>query len=215
VSDLEGSFAQLLGRQPTDQERQNLYKVRDALKLGNSDSLWLLLMVLGHYETLYSKFPALILAAAKEVTKTTRETALAQAQAAAAETTAALGRAVQEAAVASARQAAGARQWRWISIGVAVVCLSLVALSWVGFRRGRETGFANGWAMARQQCDTAAAAASWANTPEGKLAYRLAEGGNIRELANCSGRGWVVRDGVCWPQAERGKMTGWRLAPAR
>ena len=51
MTDLEDAFERLLGYQPSDQERQRLYRVRDALKLKSSDALWLLLMALQHYET--------------------------------------------------------------------------------------------------------------------------------------------------------------------
>lgn len=49
---------------------------------------------------------------------------------------------------------------------------------------------------------------SWANTPEGQLAYQLAKAGSLRELASCSGHGWFERDGVCYPGA---RSHGWRL----
>jgi hypothetical protein len=52
VGDLDDSFAQLLGHQPSDKERQDLYRVRDALKLKSTDAVWTLLMVLQHYQTL-------------------------------------------------------------------------------------------------------------------------------------------------------------------
>lgn len=67
--------------------------------------------------------------------------------------------------------------------------------------------------MAKQQCETAAAAASWANTPEGQLAYGLAQAGSVRELATCSGHGWVIERGSCFPrQLLKGQMFGWKLA---
>ena len=37
MSELDDSFARLLGRQPTDKERQALYRVRDALRLKSTD----------------------------------------------------------------------------------------------------------------------------------------------------------------------------------
>jgi hypothetical protein len=212
VSDLDESFAQLLGRQPTDKDKQDLYRVRDALKLKNNDAVWLLLMALQHYEMLYSKFPTLITEAARDATKTVRDTAMAQAQAAMEETKKSLAESVRQAAVASARQAAGAQLWKWVSICAGVVCLALLATGWWGWRRGREAGNANGWAFAQQQCQNAAAAASWANTPEGMLAYGLAKVGSIRELATCTGRGWEVKDGVCYVRPDRGKTYGWRVS---
>lgn len=82
MSELDDSFAQLLDRQPTDKERQALYRVRDALQLKTTDAVWLLLTVLQHYETLYEEIPERIADAAREATKEARGTAKAQAKAA-------------------------------------------------------------------------------------------------------------------------------------
>jgi hypothetical protein len=69
--------------------------------------------------------------------------------------------------------------------------------------------YANGREAAREQYEDAAAAASWANTPEGQLGFGLAKAGSLREIATCSGRGWVERDGVCYAGA---KAHGWRVS---
>ena len=214
MSDLDDNFATLLGRQPTDKEKQSLYRVRDALKLKATDAVWLLLMALQHYETLYERFPARIGEAAREVTKSVRDMALAEAQAAAAKTKRALAEAVREAAVASAQRAAGAQLWKWVSIAATTLTLSLVITSWWQFGRGDRAGFASGWTEATKQCASAAAAASWANTPEGQLAYGLAQAGSVRDLATCSGRGWIAKDGTCFAQPEHGRVHGWHL-PSR
>ena len=55
MNDLETSFDRLLGRQPSDAEIQELYRVRDALGLRNNDSLWLVLLALQHYKTQSAK----------------------------------------------------------------------------------------------------------------------------------------------------------------
>ena len=57
MGDLDDSFAQLLGRQPSDKEKQDLYRVRDALKIKATDAVWLLLMALQYYQRLYEQFP--------------------------------------------------------------------------------------------------------------------------------------------------------------
>ncbi|HWA09878.1 MAG TPA: hypothetical protein VG838_10550 [Opitutaceae bacterium] len=72
----------MLGRQPSDREKQALYRARDALKLKSTDAVWLLLMALQHYETLYEQVPAQIATAAREVTKAVRAAAEAEATAA-------------------------------------------------------------------------------------------------------------------------------------
>lgn len=208
MNELDDSFALLLGRQPSDKERQGLYRARDALKLKSNDAVWLLLMALEHYETLYRRHPALIAEAVKDVTKNVRETAVAQARAAVADTTKALGQAVAEAAIASAKKAAGAQRLKWMAacLLAATACLSVIG--WWAHGQGWRAGYAIGYEAARNSYENAATMASWANTPEGQLAYQLAKAGSLRELATCSGHGWFERDGACYVGA---RTRGWRL----
>jgi hypothetical protein len=208
VSELETSFAILVGRQPSDKDRQELYKVRDALKLKANDALWSVVILLQHYEWLYSRYPAAIAESVKDVTKTVRETALAQARAAAAETTKALAHAVAEAATASAKRAAGAQRLKWMVGCVTAVSLCLTTIGWWAHSRGERAGYAMGYEAARTRFESAAAMFSWANTPEGQLAYELAKAGSLRELATCSGHGWFERDGACFAAA---RTRGWWL----
>lgn len=214
MRELDDSFARLLDRQPTDKERQDLYRARDALNLKATDSVWLLLMALQHYETLYQKIPALIADAAREVTTTARATAKAQAKAAQEETRKELMAAVHQAAVMSAKQAAGAQLWMWISVAAAVICLALVIVTTGAYGRGAESGWARATNEARTRYENAATAASWANTPEGRLGYNLAAVGSLHDLATCSGRGVAAREGWCVVQPERGKTYRWRLPQA-
>jgi hypothetical protein len=212
VSELETSFAMLVGRLPSDKDRQDLYRVRDTLKLKANDAMWSVLMMLQHYEWLYSRHPAAIAEAVKEVTKTVRETALAQARAAAAETTKALAHAVAEAATASAKRAAGAQRSKWMVGCVIVVSVCLTTTGWWAHSRGERAGYAIGYEAARERYERASGMASWANTPEGQLAHELAKAGSLRELATCAGHGWFERDGACFAAA---RTRGWRLPRER
>jgi hypothetical protein len=211
VSELDNAFGRLLDRQPTDKDRQALYRVRDALGLKSTDAVWLLLMALQHYETLYEQIPHRIADAARDATKVARVTAEAQAKAAQAEAQKTLADAVHRSAVASARQAAGAQLFKWVSIVVSVVTLSLITVGRWQFRRGDESGVARGENQAKKQCERATAAAAWVSSPEGRLAYELGQVGSLRDLATCSGRGVAARDGWCVVQPERGKAFRWRL----
>lgn len=67
MTDLDDSFAKLIGRQPSDAERQQLYNVRDALGLQNNDALWLILMALQYYQHQYEQFPTVIARASKDI----------------------------------------------------------------------------------------------------------------------------------------------------
>lgn len=212
MRELDESFSTLLGRQPTDKEKQALYRVRDALKLKATDAVWLLLMALQHYETLYGEFPARIAVAAQEVTAAVRSTALAEARAAQETTKRALMAAVQEAAVKSSAKAAGANLAKWVTVGCGVICFSLLMVGWRAFHQGRETGRAVGEQAAKRECRALAAASSWVNTPEGRLAYEFSKAGGLDQAARCTGRGMVARDGWCVVASERGRpLARWPL----
>src|SRR5207248_614222 len=107
-------------------DRQALYRVRDALRLKTTDAVWLLLMALQHYETLYERIPDRIAEAARDATKAARATAETQAKAAQEEAKKTLADAVHRSAVALARQDAGPQLLKWLSITVSAVALALI-----------------------------------------------------------------------------------------
>lgn len=205
MGDLDDSFTQLLGRQPSDREKQDLYRVRDALKLKPTDAVWMLLMALQHYQTLYKQIPARIVSTAREVTKAVRAAAEAEAKAAQEETKRALMDAVRHAAVRSAEQAAGAQRAKWVSIAASVICIGLILTGWAAFKGGYGHGQAVREEGALRRCGAMVALSSWASTPDGQLAYGMSKAGGLAEVARCSGRGMVPRDGWCTVPSERGK----------
>jgi hypothetical protein len=212
VGDLEDNFARLIGRTPTDRQRQNLYRIRDGLNAKPTDSLWMVLMALEHYEKLYEEIPEKIAAAAREVVAGVRAAAEAEAAAARAQMARSLMRAVHEAAVNSTEQAAGAYLAKWVSIVVGIIVVAGALSFWGAFRYGETSGRAVGGDTAKRECSALAAASSWANTPEGQLAYALAKVGGLADVARCSGRGMAVREGSCVVASERGKaLARWAL----
>jgi hypothetical protein len=212
VGELEDSFALLLQRQPSDNERQRLYRVRDALKIKATDTVWSLLMVLEYYVTLYSEFPARIATTAREVTNTVRAAAEGEAKAAQEETKRALAQAVRQAAVKAANDAATTHLVMWVSIAAGVVGTMMLIVGFGSYGKGRESGRAVGENVARRECAALVAASSWANTPEGQLAFAFAKVGGLGEVARCTGRGMVSRDGWCTVLSERGRtIARWPL----
>jgi hypothetical protein len=55
---LEDAFTKLVGRQPSEEQRERLYRVRDALGLSDNDAFWSIIMALDHYDSLFRKYPA-------------------------------------------------------------------------------------------------------------------------------------------------------------
>jgi hypothetical protein len=52
---LDNNYEALLGRAATEEEKLELYRVKNALGLDDTDSFWLVLMTWGHYETRYKE----------------------------------------------------------------------------------------------------------------------------------------------------------------
>ena len=212
MSDLDDSFAKLLGRQPSDAERQNLYRVRDALGLKNNDALWLVIMALQNYQDQYEKFPKAIAQSAKEVLIGFKATADATMKASAEEAKADLAEAVAAAAQKVARNTAAKQMWRWVAGSISVAFMCVGATYWYAHSSGKDSGYQAGYGAGYMEAKDEKAAAAWANTPEGKLAYRFAQKGELTRLARCEGKGWKITDGWCYPHAVQNEGTyGWRI----
>jgi hypothetical protein len=206
--DLDESFAKLLARQPTDTERQRLYQVRDALRIKDNDALWLILMALEHHRTLYETIPNAIGETAKTVLVDVRNAADVEIRASAETTKADLARAVATAASEVARNTSRKQLWQWAVAALAMALFTVTAVGVLAFSRGRTAGYQQGLTETRDE----KAAAAWANTTEGQLAYRLAKTSSLRDLATCRGSGWQAENGVCFVRvAADGNIHGWRL----
>jgi hypothetical protein len=86
--DLDATFEKLLGRPPSEKEVLSLYRVKNALNIRDNDALWLVLMALEFYDTLYRKYSAVI---AEEVSQIVEDQRTVMAALAEAETRKALG----------------------------------------------------------------------------------------------------------------------------
>jgi len=199
---------QVRGRELTDEEANRLLHMQRLLGIDNNDALWVVMLALEHYQQLYEAMPPRIEAAGEVAVKRVKETADAVAAAAAAtaqsELSGELARSVREVANQTARK----QQWQWIAVGLVVSAVSTVCAGWIGFDKGKTAGVALGYAEARSE----AAAASWGATPDGRLAYRMAEAGSLQQVARCTQPGWQASNGACYPKAATdGNLYGWKL----
>jgi hypothetical protein len=103
---VETAFAKLMGRQPSEQERDRLYRLRDALQLQDNDAFWSIVMALDYYDSFFRQYPAQL----AQVTEKALEHARAASAAAAEHEVAAVQRElsvkVAETSVALARKLA-------------------------------------------------------------------------------------------------------------
>lgn len=145
MPDVRSTFEQLLGRQPSDQEVQALYRVKNTLGIRDNDALWLVLMALQSYDSLYRRYPELI---AAEMAKIVSEQRAVLAETAQAETKRALGslaEAVSATSLSLATSVAEASRylsWGWVLIGLVVFGV-LCMLVGASLAAGHHPGWAS------------------------------------------------------------------------
>ncbi|MEO6321881.1 MAG: hypothetical protein ABIR56_14430, partial [Polaromonas sp.] len=143
-------------------------------------------------------------AAVENVKETTYQTQLACAAQFEVRLAGSIAKTLNDVAGAVATKAA----MRWVLAGVVAAGFLTVFAGWTGYSQGKDAGNSMGYATARQEI----AAAAWANTQEGRIAYQLAKAGSIEELARCNRPGWKVTDGWCYvSEAKDRKIYGWKV----
>jgi len=200
------AFEAAFRRKPTAEEVERLERVMDVLDVRENDAIMTLMVALEFYLGLYGSVPGRIEAAAKaavgETKETTEKIASTAAQLAHGDLVEQLGKAVNQVASDAAKK----QQWKALGAGIAAAAISLLVTGWMCFDAGKEAGYGAAIKVARNET----AAAAWANTPEGQLAYRLALAGSLQQVARCSAPGWKIRNGACLPQVDaEGTLHGW------
>lgn len=128
-----------------------------------------------------------------------------------------LAKAAADIAGKVAKDVAGREKSQWIAGCFVVVGIILGFLTWSMYSKGYSAGYGSGQATGYIDARDEKAAASWANTPDGKMAYRLAAAGNISMLALCEKKyGWKIEDDYCKPfptYNEKGQevIFGWKI----
>ena len=148
------------------------------------------------YQDQYEKFPKEIAQAAKDILDHFKITADATVKASAEAAKADLAQAVAATAQKIAHNTSTKQMWRWAAgcIAVAFMCFSL--FGWYTYSSAKDSGYQAGYVAGYTKAKDEKAAAAWANTAEGKLAYRLAQSTSIKDLAKCTGPGCEKSRGI-------------------
>jgi hypothetical protein len=133
---LSSSFERLLGHKASDDQVRRLYEVKDALKLGDNDALWTVVLALEHYDSLYREYPARL---ADETRRALADVERAFAEAAALEAKRAHRKLAEVVAAASVkiadRRTGVARIQGFAAAAATMVCLGGLCLS-MGYALG-------------------------------------------------------------------------------
>lgn len=191
----------------SDSDRDNLRRVAGDLGIEPTDALWSVLAALEYYRKLYAEMPEAIDETVRASLGGIKAAADAEVEASRARLEGSLTEAVAAVANEVVKKSAQSSLTQWIvggALGGVIVCGT-------AFWAGLQTGKAEGYSRGRDSGLEATAAASWAATPMGVDAFRFWKTGEISHLAQCDRPGWIVVDGVCYPQQSKGRVYGWSI----
>ena len=103
-------------------------------------------------------------------------------------------------------------KWKWISGSLIAGSLIIAVVGMLAYFSGEQTGREAGYTQAKDE----KAAAVWANTSDGQLAFQLAQTGYLNTIARCSAPGWKKEKGACYPEkASDGSQYGWVIPASK
>ncbi len=204
-------FKRLNAREATAEDVLRFERLTSALETTPGDAMLAVLVALDHYETLYREIPKKIAETATDALVNFKRSADAQAIASMAEAKADLAKTVSAVAVKVAHNTSAKQKFQWACgcIVAVTVCFSLV--TYYAYSNGRDLGYVGGYGAGYTEAKDEKAAAAWANTTQGKQAYRLAQAGSIDNLIRCDLPGWYVEKRVCYVKSASNGLYGWRL----
>ena len=218
MSDMREAMKLIGGVEPTQQQIQRVQAIAHSLGIPNNDAMMPILVALDCYHGAFKELPAQAQAAADAAAKCAADKSSTAVNEAVARAVTNLGPKIITAIIGVANDLNQIGKAKWIGIVVVVVGLVFSSLGWLTHATGYSAGFETGKAQAYQDVKDEKAAAAWANTPEGMLAFQLAQAGSIEKLAHCGGKGWVLSDGTCYPQpvkeGKSDKIYGWSVGQA-
>lgn len=212
MSHITRTFERINGRPPSAEETIKLERLITALDTTPDDALLAVFLTLDHYERLYEAVPSKIHQATQNAVSQFKKIADAQAQASIAEAKADLAKAVAKVAIDVAKTATKRQLLEWIAISLSTATFCFGIFGWYMHKTGYESGYGVGQTTGYEIAKNEKAAAAWANTPEGRLAYRFAQTGSLSSLARCDRPGWITEKGACYvKRAPNGNIYGWIL----
>lgn len=208
MSDIQKAMELIGGVAPTPEQTQRVQAIAHSLGIAQNDPMLSILIALDVYHGVFSDLPNKVIELAQSAAVAASTQAKIAANKTVTETMTALTPKVREAMGQVVSQVATRQMFQW-GIGALIVsALIVTGTFWYAHSTGLEAGRGLGYAEVKDE----KAAADWANTPEGRTAYRFAQSGELQRLARCEGKGWEIKKHACYPHAVPTEGTyGWRL----
>jgi hypothetical protein len=215
----EERLRQLLGRDPTDAERQRIMRAGKSLGIGDNDALWELMVILELHRTYHERIPgeldAVLTKAFTEANITADKTMAASVEKTKADLRKIVVDVAREAATVTSRE-------KILKTGMAlttVILLGMAVSASAGWAWGKHSPYGGSVSA------TDEALKAWALSPTGRRAYHLSTLTSLSKLTDCSAPGWqrkaryerTAPDGsgygngvvYCFPHESAGDVHGW------
>lgn len=192
MADVRKAISLISGSEPTPHQVQRVQAIAHALDIPNSDPLLPILVALDQYHSVFGELPEKMKVAADAVAKEAAENTKHQVNLGLVAAIHNMGPQIGDALVDHAKALSQVDRAKWIGGMVVVVVMVLTAFGWLVHESGKDSGYQAGFGRGYTEAKDEKAAAAWANTPEGKLAYRFAQTGSIASLAKCDKPGWYI-----------------------
>jgi hypothetical protein len=222
----EERLQQLLGREPTDQERQRIMRARKTLGIGDNDALWDVMVLLELHRTYHERIPgelgAVLMKALGEAKITADKVMAASVEKTKADLRKAVVEVAREAATATSRE----KILKTAMVLTTVIVIGMAASASAGWAWGKHSPYAG------SESATDETLKKWALSATGRRAYHLSTLTSLSKLQDCSAPGWqrkaryesTAPDGsgygngvvYCFPHESGGDVHGWvieRLPP--
>jgi hypothetical protein len=205
----EETFKELNGREAMPADVLRFERLCKALGTAPNDALLAVLVALDYYQSMYETMPEKIRKESETTLASFKLAAERTATAAFKTSEAAHADALVQLADKVAVQASTKSMFKWTAGCIAVVVAMLCPLLWYVHSAGVDDGKALGYDQAKDE----KAAAAWANTPQGKSAYKLAQTADINTLLKCNAPGWKIdtEKGLCLVGPVSNGTYGWHV----
>lgn len=208
MTDIRAAIKLIGGIEPTPVQVQHVQAIAHSLGIQNNDPMLPILIALDAYHGAFSLLPEKAQRAANAAAESAeRQAKLTVAQAIQQAIANDLRPAVSAALDAVAHEVAGKKMFQWAAGSMIAAAICITFSGWLAYHAGLKTGESTGYRNAANE----KAAASWANTPQGQQAYRLAQVGSLDALVKCNRPGWMEKKGNCYPKAASDGVYGWKL----
>ena len=199
MSDIKEAMRLIGGVAPSPEQVRKVQAIAHSLDIPKNDPMMMLYVALDCYTGVFSELPEKMQKAAKAVAKEAAESTKHQVSLGLVEAIRKMGPDIDNAVVHHAKALNQVNRAQWIGGVVLAVALLFSVFGWLTHTSGYSSGFETGKAAGYKAAADEKAMAAWANTNQGRLAYELAQEGSLEKLAHCTGKGWKLIKGICYP----------------